>query len=245
MTADAEPRIRVKTDRWNSAMKPAFFDLLERLRHGAIATQDYMRELMHLLEGEHLAHALRQEGDEAMRIDGQLELLRRHVDDCRHTVLLYRVDENEVHPPHHHFNVISAQVVLRGRVQLREYERIRRDGDGRLVMKLARDCELRPGGVFNAGEWHRNVHWFTAVGGPALIFNINARGYEKATFDSEDQGRFGRRYIDLSSIGEDGTATCEELDEESAETRFQGKPLTDFPLPAGLAGTGEGPSISI
>ena len=245
MSALTSPRIRVKTDQWNAGIKPAFFDLLERLRHQDITTKEYMAELLRLVEGERLATSLKTEAEEAMRIDGQLELLRRHVEDCRHTVLLYRVDENEVHPPHHHFNVISAQVVLRGRIHLREYERIRRDDDGRLVMKLVRDCELGSGGAFNAGEWHRNVHWFTAIGGPALIFNINARGYEHETFDAQDQGRFGRRYIDLSSIGEDGMAICEELDEDAAEARFQGKPLSAFPLPAALKGIGEGPSIAI
>lgn len=245
MSVGSKPRIRVKTDRWNAAMKPAFFDLLEKLRHDEVAVPDYMARLMEMLESEKLAATLKDESDEAMRIHGQLELLRRHVDDCRHTVLLYRVDENEVHPPHHHFNVISAQVVLRGRIHLREYERVRREEDGKLAMRLVRDCELGPGGAFNAGEWHRNVHWFTAIGGPALIFNINVRGYEKQTFDREDQGRFGRRYIDLSSIGEDGTAICPELDEETAEARFQGKPLSAFPLPASFRGIGEGPSIAI
>ena len=158
-------------------------------------------------------------------------LVRRHIGDTRYTVQIYRVDPDEAHPPHHHHNLISTQIVLEGAIHLREYERVRRDAEGRLVLRLAGDGVLGPGRCFQASEWKTNVHWFGAVGGPAIIFAIDARGFEDKTFDKPGSEGFGRRYLDPTALEANGLAVCESLDKDEAVRRFGRQPLTSFPVP--------------
>ena len=115
---------------------------------------------------------------------------------------------------------------------MREYDRIGRDANGKLKLKIASDRTLHPGDWFQASEWSRNVHWFQAVDGPALIFNTNARGFEQNTFD--DDGGFGRRYIDPTLFQSDNLIIGEEFDTSEAHARFAGKSLDRFPVPKGV-----------
>ena len=104
---------------------------------------------------------------------------------------------------------------------------------------------LAPGDAFQASEWHRNVHWFAAESGPAIVWNFNARGYETTTFDPDDGGPFGRRYLDPRTYGVDGLVIAEELDAEAAEARFQGRPLTADPVPAEIVRTDRGAKVRL
>lgn len=223
------PRIRTKINRLDATIDEPSFALLEALRAARIGTDAFQRQCLALFSERISAGDFDGFAEEAMVADDQFWLLRRHVDNCRYTILIYRVDEGEVHPPHGHFNVASTQIVMRGAIDIREYERVGRDSEGRLLLRLASDRRLVPGDGFQASEFSRNIHWFQAVGSPALIFNLNARGYERRTFEEEEAG-FGRRYVDPTNAGPDGLFVCEEFDEAEAETRFAGRPLSDFPI---------------
>ncbi|MEZ5872469.1 MAG: hypothetical protein R3D32_11640 [Nitratireductor sp.] len=223
--------VRTKTNRWAGPMPGALFALLERLRLREISRADYQRELLLMLEGENLGQSLAAEIGKAMASHDQLELLRCHVNECRYTALLYRVDDSEAHPPHEHFNMISTQVVIAGKIHLREYQRNGREDGEHVTLELVRDAVLGPGDVFNASEWERNVHWFSAEGGPALIFNINARGYEPSTFPNAHEPGFGRLYVDPTGYDEAGVVHGEELTPEEARQRFGWRRLSEFPVP--------------
>lgn len=224
-------RIRTKTNRLDDDIDSAYLALIHQLRKSELSVEAYHKQCLdyfsNCLAGGRFASLAK----EAMGQDEELELLRRHLDDKRYTVLLYKVLDGQVHPPHHHHNVISTQIIVEGKIRLREYDRISRDADGNLKLKLVSDRTLLPGDWFQASEWKRNVHWFQAVEGPALIFNTNARGFEKETFDSEENGGFGRRYIDPTQFQEDHTIIGEEFDGEEATARFSGKALEEFAVP--------------
>ncbi|MEZ5799291.1 MAG: hypothetical protein R3D29_00690 [Nitratireductor sp.] len=237
--------VRTKTDRWRSPLSSALFELLEELRLRRITRADYQKTLLNWLDREGLSNALAPEISEAMASHQQLELLRRHVNECRHTVLLYRVDEGEAHPPHEHFNMISTQVVLAGKIHLREYQRKMREDSDHIAMRLVRDAVLGPGDVFNASEWESNVHWFCAEAGPALIFNINARGYEPSTFPNLTDPGFGRLYVDPTRFDVAGTVHGVETSPEEARRRFGWRRLSEFPVPDCALAAANGESISI
>lgn len=226
----ANPRIRTKINRWTSPLSDPLFLILEDLRTHRTTTETFQKQLHDLLFSVDLSQHFEKEMTEARHADDQVWLLRRHVDGCRYTVIVYRVDDGEVHPPHHHHNLISTQIVLDGAIHLREYDRISREKDG-IKLKLVNDAVLQPGMSFQVSEWSRNAHWFCGHGGPALLFNINARGYEEQTFDPSDDGPFGRRYLDPTIINDAGEIVAEQLDKEEAERRFQGKTLSEFPVP--------------
>lgn len=225
----ASPRIRTKINRLDDVIDEASFALLEQLRLGEIGIDGFQRRCLSYFKEQIDAGAFDGFIQEAMTANDQVWLLRRHVDHRRYTILLYRVDEGEVHPPHGHFNVASTQIIMKGEIVIREYERVRRDAEGRLLLQPVVERRVAAGGDFQATEFHTNVHWFHAVGGPALIFNLNARGYEDETFEAEEAG-FGRRYVDPTALGSDGLAICEEFGAEEAEARFAGRPLSSFPF---------------
>ena len=225
------PCIRTKLLRLDEEIDDDFFRLLERLRAGEITVEAFQAATLEFLENLRLSKTFSKVIAIAERSEDQHWLVRRHTDSCRYTILLYRVDKDKAQPPHQHHNLISTQVVISGHIHLREYERVRFGEDGKLELRLARDAVLGPGDVIQASEWYRNVHWFSGEGGPAIILQINSRGYEKAAFDENDDGPFGRRYLDPTHFGESGLISCEELDVAEAARRFKNKPLSAFRAP--------------
>lgn len=227
----ANPRIRTKVNILDEKIDEEFFNIAERLRAGEVSVEDYQVETLKFLEKLHINSTFERDIALARASAEQHWLVRRHTDECRYTLLFASVAAGEVHPPHQHFNLISTQVVIEGHIHLREYQRIRYDENNQLIVQMLRDETLGPGDAFQASEWHRNVHWFCAVDGPALIFNVNVRGYENSTFDTNDDGPFGRRYLDPTKFTPDGLIACPSFDEDEAERRFQGRPLANFPAP--------------
>ena len=227
----ANPRIRTKVNILDPRIDDEFYQITERLRAGELDVEDYQNQTLDFLQKLGLKTTFKKDIAIARASHEQHWLVRRHTDECRYTILLMRVGEHEVHPPHQHFNLISTQIVIEGQIHLREYERIGYDENLRLIAKIVRDAVLGPGDVFQASEWRRNVHWFCGLENPAIVLNINARGYEKSTFDRDDDGPFGRRYLDPTRFDGDGLITCTQFDEAEAERRFQGKALSNFPAP--------------
>ncbi|MEC9345448.1 MAG: hypothetical protein VYB54_04420 [Pseudomonadota bacterium] len=153
------------------------------------------------------------------------------------TVSIIHLDPGEVHPPHHHHNVTSVQMVLEGQIDGREYERVERIDESTVLLRPVSNGPLPPGTLLLAHEWSRNVHWFAAgEEGPALIFNCNARGFERTTFDPSDGRALGRRLIDPTGDVRDGLIAGREVDVTVAYGKFGGRPLGLWPLPLSLAG---------
>ncbi len=239
------PRIRTKLLRIDEKIDDDFFQLLEQLRCKKIRVEEFQAKTLAFVEGLRLSETFAEDIEFAKTAPDQRWLVRRHTNSCRYTILLFRVDEGTAQPPHQHHNLICTQVVVSGRIHFREYQRVGREPPGQLKLRLVRDTVLGPGDVFQASEWQNNVHWFSAEGGPAIIFNINARGYEDTTFNDTDHGPYGRRYLDPVHFDTDGLITAETLNEEEAWRLFHNRHLSDFPVPFTSAGNGGHPTIAI
>ncbi|MEM9356067.1 MAG: hypothetical protein AAGB04_07635 [Pseudomonadota bacterium] len=230
--------VRTKVGNLQSEFDELFFDLLEQLRAKEVSTDTYQQLMVEACSRPDLVDAL---SDAMERVDraGQAEwLVRRYVGSCRYTIQVYKLMPEASQAPHQHHNLISTHLVLRGKIHLREYQRIATDEADNLVLEPARDDVLTEGEMFQASEWCNNVHWFGAVDGPALMFSIDARGYETSTFHQEkpeepgDAAGFGRRYLDPTSYNETGYSIGVNLPEDVAKHRFEDRPLSDFPAPA-------------
>lgn len=148
------------------------------------------------------------------------------------TVSMIHLAPGEVHPPHHHHNVTSVQIVLEGPVTGREYDRICRIDEGHILLRPLSDGDLPPGSLLLAHEWSRNAHWFRcSEEAPALIWNCNARGFERSTFDPADGRPLGRRLLAPTGPLADGGIRAAELDVATAYATFGGRPLEAWPLP--------------
>ncbi len=150
------------------------------------------------------------------------------------------LEAGEVHPAHGHHNVVSLQGVLSGALHVREFERLPAASNGEWRVRALCDQTFSPGDVLQSSDGGRNIHWFAAVDGPALMLNLNIRGYEADTFMPAGS-TLGRRLLDLTLGVAEFDAVgpilrAQLLEPSEAYLRFATRPLTDFPLP--------GPSLS-
>lgn len=231
--------IRTKTNHLWPSLDEEYLDLVLKFSQQQLNVETYLSDCIALFQPLLTGNEFKSLIERSKKQDDQFELLRRHIDEKRYTVLLYKVAENEVHAPHHHHNVASTQILVEGRLHLREYDRVRRNDNGQLVARQTSERFLKPGDAFQSSEWKNNIHWFQAINGPAIIFNTNARGFETNTFDASE-GSFGRRYVDPTSqsknvdtqqanLKEDHEIICEEFDANEAIKRFANKSLSLFP----------------
>ncbi|MCP4182484.1 MAG: hypothetical protein GY761_04105 [Hyphomicrobiales bacterium] len=76
-----------------------FFRILERPRNREISVERFQKEALAFFENIHLSEEFASDIAIAAGSDEQHWLVRRHTDNCRYTILFYRVNENESQPP--------------------------------------------------------------------------------------------------------------------------------------------------
>ena len=64
-------------------------------------------------------------------------------------------------PPHCHFNLVAAHIVLEGRFRVRHYARVREE-DGGVVLRPTHDRMIGPGDVTSISDDRDNAHWHYA-----------------------------------------------------------------------------------
>jgi hypothetical protein len=159
-------------------------------------------------------------------------LYRRTTPDHRIAFQLLYLDPREVHPPHGHHNLISTQMILRGRVHAREYDRVARLDEGTVLLRLLSDGWMERGALLQATEVARNVHWFAADENPCVMLNFYVLGYQDWTFDPPDGRPHGRRLFDPTLRAQrDGLIVAPELPLAEGYQKFGNRPLAAFPVP--------------
>lgn len=163
-------------------------------------------------------------------------LTQKTLPDLAHTLQLLYLEPREVHPPHCHHNLISTQVVLSGRVYVREYDRVARIDDDTILLRLRTDRWFGVGDSMQTTEVERNAHWFAADDRPAVMLNFYILGYQDWTFDSKGSRTKGRRMLDPTIQAQgDGLILGKEIPLEEGYVRFGNKPIDSFPIPAPTA----------
>ena len=231
MQQSGSTEVRTKVANLQREFDELFSGLLEQLRRQEISSDTYQKLMLEVCGRRDLAQSLVPAMARVNRTEKAEWLLRRHIGQRRYTAQVYKLLPGASQAPHQHHNLLSTHLVLTGQVHLREYQRIRKDGTDNLILELVRDEIIGIGSLFQASEWSNNVHWFGAVDEPALMFSIDARGYECSTFHSDDVESFGRRYLDPTDFDCNGYSIGVGLAEDIAKERFEDKPLSDFPMP--------------
>jgi hypothetical protein len=210
--------------------------LIEDLGAGRLDAGGYLDAMLALYRGTSPWDGFARFIEAASAGQADQVILRKDLGGRDFTLQMIYVHPGEVHPCHHHHNVISMQAVLSGRIHAREYERLRRPDDRHVVLRPAIEGLYAAGDAMRSSEFHRNAHWFAALEEPAVMLNLNVRGFEAETFDPADGRALGRRLLDptRAAPGGDGVL-AEELDPPDAYHRFGSTPLTAFPLPVPAA----------
>jgi hypothetical protein len=80
------------------------------------------------------------------------------------------MDKGRSIPPHGHNNQMTAFVVLKGDLHARHFER--EDQGEEKILTPTIDETFRRGSISTISDDKDNVHWFTALTGPAFMFNV-------------------------------------------------------------------------
>ena len=133
---------------------------------------------------------------------------------------VFDIPEGEQHLPHHHNNLTSFQLIISGRLKVKEYDRIERVDEDTIRMKKVTDTVLGPGDYMITTEHSKNVHWFSAEEDVKSI-NCSIRGYWDDLFDVE-LDKMGRHYlVPQEIVNDDGTILAEEMSEQQAKMHFE------------------------
>jgi hypothetical protein len=73
--------------------------------------------------------------------------------------------------PHGHHNMVSGHLVIRGRFQVRHYQRLA-DESAHMIVRPTLDQESRPGMATTVSDQRDNVHWLTALSEVACTFDV-------------------------------------------------------------------------
>jgi hypothetical protein len=114
--------------------------------------------------------------------------------------------------PHGHRNMVSGHIVIKGRMHVRHFDRLRDEPD-HLVLLPTIDREASAGDATTISEVKDNVHWFRATSETAATFDVIA--------DNLDPSRgFAYRMDfvdpDRAEVLKDGTLRARRLDLEEA-----------------------------
>ncbi|MDF1732015.1 MAG: hypothetical protein P1U49_10965 [Minwuia sp.] len=203
--------------------------LLSDFEEGKIDGAGFQRGVIAALERDDVQQTVAAAADQARSKGADVTIWRKDFGGRDITISIIHLQPGEVHPPHHHHNVTSVQVILEGRISGREYERVRRIDGNHVLLKPLSSGQLPVGSLLLAHEWARNAHWFSAgKDAPALIFNCNARGFEKSTFDPADGRPLGRRLLHPSRMVSDEGVIAREIDVVEAYEIFGKADLQDW-----------------
>jgi hypothetical protein len=229
-------RVLPDVDAYQGPLAVESLRLIEEIRARRITPDTFQARIRALHASLDLPRLLRDWIDRALEEQKDQILNQKTLPDLAHTLQLLYLEPREVHPPHCHHNLISTQVVLSGRVYVREYDRVARVDEDTILLRLRTDRWFRVGDTMQTTEVDRNAHWFAADDQPAVMLNFYIHGYQDWTFDPKGSRPKGRRMLDptLAAQG-DGLILGKEIPLEEGYVRFGNKPIESFPIPAPTA----------
>lgn len=146
-------------------------ELCRRLRAGDITTLEWHARIAAAMQSssvEELGRAVDIEGLRArvrgvrrgaviLRVPAARALCSEEGSDVK--VFFVRAGRSD--PPHCHFNMVAAHIVLEGRFRVRHFDRVREERGG-VVLRPTHDSVVGPGEVTSISDTRDNAHWFLA-----------------------------------------------------------------------------------
>lgn len=95
---------------------------------------------------------------------------------------LFDFEPHNVVTPHGHRHMVSAHLVVAGRLRVRNFDRLG-DEPGAIRLRPTRDYVAGPGLVSTMSAERDNIHWFVPQGGPARSFDLVVSGLDEGRPD--------------------------------------------------------------
>lgn len=97
-------------------------------------------------------------------------------------IALFDFAPNNVVTPHGHKHMVSAHLVVEGRLRVRNFDRLA-DAPGAMLLRPTKDYLAGVGQVSTMCSEEDNVHWFVPVGGAARTFDVVVSGLDRGAPD--------------------------------------------------------------
>ena len=141
-------------------------------------------------------------------------LYKANVGSGRLKLQLFSLTTGEIHPPHAHGNLLSCQIVLEGRVRMREFTLLNRlEGDQLEIQQHPVKVLEQGQGVYTL-QFKNNIHWQEGLSDETILLNINWQDFLPHTEMTDRYAVHGRCYIDWSrakKIGQEGRYVVPEV----------------------------------
>lgn len=132
---------------------------------------------------------------------------------------LYIIPEGGAIPPHGHNELVTAHLIVRGRLHARTFDRVA-DEPGRMLLRPTRDEHCDLGSTITMSDERDNVHWFVAEGGPAFTLDVGANA-PKLRDHLNGSEADGRIYLDpTAGRRADGLIEAVVIDHATSLARF-------------------------
>jgi hypothetical protein len=206
--------------------------LFGRLDRREITAAEFVTDVGTRLAEIDLEAAVGRDRIDALRPGGHDFLLGADRPLPARAVKIRLVRQDEIAPPHGHHNQATVQCLLRGRLSLREYDKVGRADPETLLLRPVARQEVKPGGVIAAAERRRNVHWFASDTPVSVILSVKAIGDVGWTLDPPDSRRVGRFYVaPAADPGENGLIAARQVDQQMARRLYGARHPESFPWP--------------
>jgi len=140
---------------------------------------------------------------------------------------LYYLSPHSSHPPHSHHRLSSVQILIKGRMQLREYHTVQFEKK-ELKLRKVIQRDLVPYEPFFTSRDYHNVHWFGTYDEPALILSYSVNFGILGKYNLWGRPVNGRYYVDANlKPSKEGIIKAPLLTEDQAARNFSG-PIQEF-----------------
>ncbi|NNM77423.1 hypothetical protein HJG53_10950 [Sphingomonas sp. ID1715] len=168
--------------------------LAEDLAAGRIAGSDWslgVERLAHTVDPDELAAVIARSrmmpGGKGSANDPAKRVVRFLDDDGQprqlsYGVALFDFAPHNVITPHGHRHMVSAHMVVKGAVRIRNFDRVG-DEDGAMLLRPTRDYVASAGQVSTMCSERDNIHWFVPQSGPATTFDVVISGLDPGAPD--------------------------------------------------------------
>ena len=158
-------------------------ELCDRVHRGALSPQDWQRgiekahrsidlkEILKFTDAEHIIRMVKHPVPKIGAIHNvpwELQGGSSRVN-FGHKLFIYR--KGACSPPHAHNHLVSAHLVLSGKIRVQTFERVK-DIPGHILLRPTEDFIAKPGDVISMSDYENNVHWFTGMTEGATSFDV-------------------------------------------------------------------------
>jgi hypothetical protein len=134
---------------------------------------------------------------------------------------LYVIPQGGAIAPHGHNGLVTAHLIVRGRLHARTFDRVA-DEPGRMLLRPTRDEHCGVGSTITMSDERDNVHWFVAEAGPAFTLDVGAVAPKLRDHLIGTAGD-GRIYLDpAAGRRADGLIEAGVIDHSTSLARFGG-----------------------